>query len=245
MPPEPTFSRSHLSAFRNSLMAMTTAMTRKTRPLSQHIAIPALPSCCHKQRHATRAASSKEDEARPMWSPASESPSCASSPAASSSPPSSPPQSPFSPVPGAEAKKVSAQQLSIDRAGTLTPPRAGPRWHHLASDDTPALRVRRAAPLPGAIHGAPASRSKLAPEPNCEREDETKPACASDGTARARLAAVLPPPDFCRSGSDSCSGCDRRNDDDGGGDARRTAALCELLVAGVSAHAGVVRAGCW
>ncbi|KAH9021005.1 hypothetical protein EDB85DRAFT_1895890 [Lactarius pseudohatsudake] len=113
MPPEPTFSRSHLSAFRSSLMGTTTVVLRKTRPLPHQAASLAPPSCCHKQRHATRSqsessprtASSKDDGARPTRRPASESQSCASSPApsTSSSPPSSPPQSPLSPVP--EAKK--------------------------------------------------------------------------------------------------------------------------------------------
>ncbi|KAH9168003.1 hypothetical protein EDB89DRAFT_1640384 [Lactarius sanguifluus] len=73
MPPEPTFSRSHLSAFRSSLMGTTTVVSRKTRPLPHQVASLAPPSCCHKQRHATRSqsessprtASSKDDGARP------------------------------------------------------------------------------------------------------------------------------------------------------------------------------------
>lgn len=134
MPSEPTFSRSHLSTFRNSLMATTTA-TKKTSPLPQQVASPALTSCCHRQRHATHSPSesspctaSSKDEAR---SPTSESLSCASSSASSSSPPSSPPpsrpasvgrdtsappvtpQSRFSPVPGSGAKK--------DPDGTISP----------------------------------------------------------------------------------------------------------------------------
>ncbi|KAH8985579.1 hypothetical protein EDB92DRAFT_1357501 [Lactarius akahatsu] len=121
MPPEPTFSRSHLSAFRSSLMGTTTVVLRKTRPLPHQAASLAPPSCCHKQRHATRSqsessprtASSKDDGAQSTRRPASESQSCTSSPApsTSSSPPSSPPRSPLSPVP--EAKK--------DPDGTISP----------------------------------------------------------------------------------------------------------------------------
>lgn len=86
MPPEPTFSRSHLSTFRNSLMTLP---HQGANPSSA----AAAPSCCHRQLHATR---SQYAEIRPTCSPLSDSPSCASSPGAaepSSSAPSSPPPS--------------------------------------------------------------------------------------------------------------------------------------------------------
>ncbi|KAI9452357.1 hypothetical protein BJY52DRAFT_1190372 [Lactarius psammicola] len=148
MPPEPTFSRSHISAFRNSLMATTTATTRKTRSLPQQVASPALPSCCRKQRHATRSqsessswtASSKDDEARRTRSPASESPSCASTPAPSpsSSPPApSPLQSHFSPVPGEEAMK--------DPDGTISPATIYQHYVCVARRLLAAERQRRVA----------------------------------------------------------------------------------------------------
>ena len=126
MPPEPTFSRSHLSAFRTSLMAATT-MTTKSLP-QQATTSTAVPSCCHRQRHAIRSqnenspltTSDTDDLARSTQSPTSDSPSCTSSPAtAPSSPLSSPPSSrppsadvPQSPVPG----KVSVQCCSEHRA---------------------------------------------------------------------------------------------------------------------------------
>ncbi|KAI9441877.1 hypothetical protein H4582DRAFT_2055677 [Lactarius indigo] len=106
-------------------MATTNAVTSRTRPLPQQATGLAPPSCCHKQRHATRSqsessprtASTNDDQARPTRSSASESPSRMSSPtpstSSSSPPPPSPPESHLLPVPRAEAKE--------DPDGTISP----------------------------------------------------------------------------------------------------------------------------
>ena len=150
MPPEPTFSRSHLSAFRNSLKAPS-------------MAAAAAPSCCHKQLqlHATATATRVPNETNRPWTThasCSTSASCTPSPTtaeAPSSAPSSPPPPPSRPpstdVPG----KVSHRELHNNnnkRKCQLICRELGlrHRWDNLAGDDIPALRERRATAIPRA-----------------------------------------------------------------------------------------------
>ena len=152
MPPEPTFSRSHLSAFRNSLKAPSMA------------AAAAAPSCCHKQLqlHATATATRVPNETNRPWTthaPCSTSASCTPSPTtaeAPSSAPSSPPPPPPSRPPSTDVPgKVSRRELhnyNNKRKCQLICRELGfrHRRHDLASDDIPALRERHAPAIPRA-----------------------------------------------------------------------------------------------
>jgi hypothetical protein len=122
MPPEPTFSRSHLSTFRTSLMAPTTR--------SQSQKVTSAPSCCHRQLHTTTrsshwtaaaaAAAAADDDEAPPRSPRSASASCASSPASSplSSPPASRPPSTTNTAPQNDDHIPPVEQADD---GTITP----------------------------------------------------------------------------------------------------------------------------
>lgn len=153
MPPEPTFSRSHLSAFRNSLKAPSMAA-----------AAAAAPSCCHKQLqlHATATATRVPNETDFPWTThasCSTSASCTPSPTtaeAPSSAPSSPPPPPPSRPPSTDVPgKVSRRELhnyNNKRKCQLICRELGlrRRWDDLASDDIPALRERHAPAIPRA-----------------------------------------------------------------------------------------------
>ena len=149
MPPEPTFSRSHLSAFRNSLKAPS-------------MAAAAAPSCCHKQLqlHTSASATRVPNETNRPWTThasCSTSASCTPSPTtaeAPSSAPSSPPPPPPSRPPSTDVPgKVSHRELYNNKRKCQLICRElglGHRWDDLASDDIPALRERRATAIPRA-----------------------------------------------------------------------------------------------
>ena len=150
MPPEPTFSRSHLSAFRNSLKAPS-------------MAAAAAPSCCHKQLqlHATASATRVPNETNRPWTThasCSTSASCTPSPTtaeAPSSAPSSPPPPPPSRPPSTDVPgKVSRRELYNNNKRKcqliFRELGLGRRWDDLASDDIPALRERHATAIPRA-----------------------------------------------------------------------------------------------
>ena len=155
MPPEPTFSRSHLSAFRNSLRAPS-------------MAAAAAPSCCHKQLQLHATAARVPNETNRPWTTStanqidascSPSASCTPSPTtaeAPSSAPSSPLPLPPSRPPSTDVPgKVSRRELhnyNNKRKCQLICRELGlrHRWDDLAGDDIPALRECRAPAIPRA-----------------------------------------------------------------------------------------------